>query len=196
MRRWVVTGPAGGGKSTLCRLFAERGAAILDGDRLGHEVLGQKEIIANIAAEFGPGVVCEGAINRSALGSVVFAEASALKRLNRITHGPLAVLIGRRLAELENERQHRLAVLEAAVYFLLPPVPGIEKVITVTAPETVRLARLTGPGGLVETEAWSRIEAQGFMAEGWNSADVVLDNRGTLADLESAAEILWSGLDD
>lgn len=196
MRRWVVTGPAGGGKSTLCRLLADRGAAILDGDRLGHEVLGQKQIIAEIAAEFGSGVLGQGVVDRAKLGAVVFAAPSALERLNRITHGPLATLMARRFDELENERQHRLAVLEAAVYFLLPCVRGIEKVITVTAPETVRFARLTAVGGLGESEAWRRIEAQGFMADAWNSADVVLENAGTLVDLESAAESLWSSLDD
>lgn len=196
MRRWVVTGPAGGGKSTFCRLLADRGAALLDGDRLGHEVLGQEEIVAAISAEFGPDMVRAGAVDRAALGPVVFADPSALKRLNGITHGPLADLMSRRLEDLENEKRHRLAVLEAAVYFLLPVVRGIEKVITVTAPETVRFARLTGPGCLDETDAWRRIEAQGFMADGWNSADIVLGNEGTLADLESAANALWSGLDD
>jgi dephospho-CoA kinase len=196
MKRWVVTGPAGGGKSTFCRLLAERGAAILDGDRLGHEVLGQEDIISEVAAEFGPCVVREGAVDRAALGILVFAEASALQRLNRITHGPLAALMGLRLDELENEKRHRLAVLEAAVYFLLPPVPGIDKVITVTAPQTVRFVRLTGRGGLSETEAWHRIEAQAFMVEGWNGADIVLGNEGTLGDLDSAANALWSRLDD
>jgi len=196
MRRWVVTGPAGGGKSTFCSLLAERGAVILDGDRLGHEVLGQEDVISAIAAEFGSGVMRAGTVDRAALGSLVFAEASALQRLNRITHRPLAALMGHRLDDLENERRHRLAVLEAAVYFLLPPVPGIEMVITVTAPKALRFARLTGPGGLGETEAWRRIEAQAFMAEGWNSADIVLGNEGTLADLETAAQALWSRLGD
>lgn len=196
MRRWVVTGPAAGGKSTFCRLLADRGAVVLDGDRLGHEVLGQEEIVAAIAEQFGSDMVHQGAVDREALGSVVFADPDALERLNGITHGPLAVLMSRRLDDLENERRHRLAVLEAAVYFLLPAVRGIDKVITVTAPETVRFARLTCSGGLDETEAWRRIEAQRFMAEGWHSADLILGNEGTLADLESAANALWSRLDD
>ena len=48
MRRWVVTGPAGGGKSALCRFLAERGAALVNGDHLGHEILARPDIVAAI----------------------------------------------------------------------------------------------------------------------------------------------------
>jgi dephospho-CoA kinase len=196
MRRWVVTGPAGGGKSTFCRLLARRGAVILDGDRLGHEVLDSAPVRTAVVAEFGPDVLTGEVLDRQALSRVVFAEPAALRALNRITHPPLADLMSRRLQELEDEKRHRLAVLEAAVYFLLPPVRGIEKVITVTAPAAIRLARLTGPGGLNQAEARSRIAAQDFMAADWATADIVLGNEGTLTDLECAADALWSRLDD
>ncbi len=196
MRRWVVTGPAGAGKSALCRIFAGRGAAIVDGDRLGHEVLARGGIMSAIVAEFGSSVIAEGLVDRAVLGALVFADPVALERLNRLTHGPLSALAGRRLDELATEGRHRLAVFEAAVYFLLAPVSDIDLVITVTASETTRLARLTGIGGLDPREARSLIEAQHPLEDGWARADVVLANNGPLSELEAAAEALWSRLKD
>ena len=196
MIRWAVTGPAGAGKSALCDLFAAQGAAIVDADRLGHEILGREDIISNIIAEFGSGMVSDGSVDRAALGGLVFADPAALDKLNGITHGPLAALAGRRLDELEKEGRHRLAVLEAAVYFLLPPVSGIEMVITVTASVSMRLLRLTTGGILSPAEARSRIEAQGSLEDGWARADVVLVNDGPVSELETAASALWARLGD
>ena len=196
MIRWVVTGPAGAGKSALCSLFADQGATVLDGDRLGHEILAREDVVAKIITEFGPGVVSGRSVDRAALGALVFSDQVALGKLNGITHGPLAALMGQRLEELEKEGLHHLAVLEAAVYFLLPPVPGIDLVITVTASPSARLARMTGSGSLSPAEALSRIEAQGFMEEGWARADVVVANDGPISELEKIAEDLWSRLKD
>jgi dephospho-CoA kinase len=196
MIRWAVTGPAGAGKSALCDLLADKGAAIVDGDRLGHEILAGQDIISNIIAEFGSGMVCNGSVDRAALGSLVFDDPVALEKLNGITHGPLAALAGRKLDELEKEGRHRLAVLEAAVYFLLPPVPGIELVITVTASVSMRLHRLTLDGVLSPGEARSRIEAQRILEDGWARADVVLANDGPVSELETAATALWARLED
>ena len=196
MRRWIVTGPAGAGKSALCGIFHDRGAAIVDGDRLGHEILAREDIVFAIGAEFGSGVVPGGSVDRMALGALVFADPVALERLNRITHGPLATLAQRQLDKLEKEGSHPLAVFEAAVYFLLPPMPGIDLVIAVTSCETVRFTRLTEMAGLEPRQARFRIEAQHYLEDGWAGADVVLANDGPFFELEAAAEALWSGLKD
>jgi dephospho-CoA kinase len=196
MIRWVVTGPAGAGKSALCGLFADRGAAVLDGDRLGHDILGREDVVANIINEFASGVVTDGTVDRAALGALVFSDPIALGKLNGITHGPLAALMGQRLDELEKEGLHRLAVLEAAVYFLLPPVPGIDLVITLTASPSTRLARMTDSGSLSPAQARSRIEAQRSMEGGWGHADVIVGNDGPVSELKNIAEDLWSRLKD
>ncbi len=196
MKRWVVTGPAGAGKSSLCSLLADRGAAVLDGDALGHEILQWEDTVERIATEFGDQVVDNGRVNRTALGKIVFQDPSALKNLNRITHGSLTGLVSRRLDEIEATRRYRLAVLDAAVYFLLPPVPGIDLVVTVTAAEEIRIRRLTDGGVLDLAQATARVHAQRVMADGWDQADLVLANDGSTADLERAAGLLWERLED
>ncbi len=196
MRRWVVTGPAGAGKSTFCACLERGGAAVLDGDRLGHEILGRDDIVSSLAKEFGSGVLENGAVDRGALGRIVFANPDALVILNRITHGPLSTLAAARFDVIENEGSHGLAVLEAAVYFLLPPVLGVELVITVTASDDTRLTRLREWSGLDLDQARSRIEAQRPLEAGWASADIVVVNEGSVKSLEGEAGAILARLED
>ena len=196
MRRWVVTGPTGAGKSNFCGFLARAGAAILDGDSLGHEILERPEISTALEREFGSSVISKGSVDRGALGRIVFDDPAALERLNRITHGPLSDLASRRLDKLEKSGLHRLAVLDAAVYFLLPPVPGVELVITVTASEATRRNRLMESSGLDGEEALSRIHAQRPLEKGWAGADIVLVNEDSLGSLETEAAVLLARLED
>lgn len=192
MRRWVVTGPMGSGKSSLSRCLADRGAAVLDGDRLGHEILARPEIMAAVAARFGGAMVVDGHVDRARLGALVFGDAAALADLDRITHGPLAELFAARLADLARGGDRILAVLEAAVYFLLPNPPVVDLVIAVTAPEAVRRARLMARDGLTDAAAANRLAAQASWATFWQRADVVVVNDGSRGDLTAIADDLMS----
>jgi len=195
MKRWVVTGPAGSGKSALCAMLASRGAVILSGDALGHEILGDDTVAAAVGSAFGPAVMKDGRVDRRSLGDIVFGDRSELEKLNSLTHGPLASLIASRFDHYEQQGLYRLAVLEAAVYFLLPPVPRVELVVTVTSGQALRLKRLVD-SGLDPARARARIAAQGHLAAGYAQADLVLVNDGSLADLEKSAGALWERLDD
>lgn len=191
MKRWAVTGPIGSGKSTLTRLLIDWGAAVLDGDRLGHEILTRPNIVAGVKETFGPEMVPAGVVDRSRLGQRVFADPGAMSQLNGLTHGPLAALIRERLDELADEGKHGLAVLEAAVYFLLPDPPPMDLVVCVTAPEDQRLARLARRNGLTEAEALRRMRIQDPMAGLWSRADVVIANDGLPGALTPIARDLW-----
>jgi dephospho-CoA kinase len=81
-------------------------------------------------------------VDRAALGSLVFAEASALTRLNALVHPRLAAAIKEDLDAIARAGQTDLAVLEAAVYFLLPSLGKVDLVIAVVASEEVRRERL------------------------------------------------------
>jgi dephospho-CoA kinase len=198
VRRWVVTGPIGAGKSLASAHLASRGAAIVDGDALGHELLRRPAIRAAVVREFGPGVERDGRIDRSALGAIVFADPAALARLDALTHGPLARLAASRLDELAAAGRHVLAVFEAAVYFLLPSPPLVDLVVVVTAPADLRAARLAHARGLDAATARARIAAQGHWEPLWARADRMIVNDGNAADLARALDALWraEGLPD
>jgi len=191
VRRWAVTGPIGAGKSAVSALLAARGAAVLDGDALGHEILARPEVRDAIGASFGPGVVHDGRVDRAVLGPLVFADPAQLARLNAITHPPLADLMQERLDALAAAGDHALAVLEAAVYFLLPHPPRLDLVIAVDAPPALRAARLAATRGLDAAAAAARIAAQAPWDAFWSRADRIIVNDGTPADLARAVDDLW-----
>ncbi len=197
MKTVVVTGPIAGGKSALTRLLAAGGAAVLDGDALGHEVLQAPEVKEALVAAFGPAVLADGLVDRKVLGDIVFSDPARLGELNAITHGPLADLFRRRLDGFARSQEHDLAVLEAAVYYLLPsPVP-VDMVVAVSAPADLRLKRLLARDGCDPAAAAARINAQADMERGWETADLVVINDGDPAELEQAARRIRSllGLD-
>ena len=131
-------------------------------------------------------------IDRRRLGALVFADAAALVDLNGITHGPLTDLFNERLAELARSGDQALAVLEAAVYFLLPNPPVVDLVIAVTAPEAERRRRLVERDALTEAAASARLAAQAGWEGFWQRADVVLVNDGTPDDLDRRADALMA----
>jgi len=186
----VVTGPIGAGKSLLTRRFAARGAVLIEGDALGHQVLGEPEVVAEIGRVFGPEVAPAGTVDRAGLGRLVFTDPDALARLNAITHPRLAARIRESFLAVEQAGQADLAVLEAAVFFLLPSVGPIDLTIAIVAGEAQRRARLVSAGRLSAAEADLRIAAQRSWHRFWQRADVLLANDGSVADLHLAAERL------
>ncbi|PIV81771.1 dephospho-CoA kinase [bacterium CG17_big_fil_post_rev_8_21_14_2_50_64_8] len=186
MKTVAVTGPVCGGKSTLAGLLVARGGTLVDADRLGHEVLEQTPVREALAGEFGAGILANGRIDRGKLGDLVFADDRALATLNRLTHPPLAALIDARLEELAQADPGVLAVLEAAVYFLLPIRHTVDLVVTVTAEREVRLQRLQDRSGMGEDAAAARVAAQASLFSAWNRADLVIVNDGSPSELEAA----------
>jgi len=192
LRRWIVTGPVGSGKSLVTATLADLGARVVDADAEGHAVLRDPEVVSEIAAAFGPDCVRDGGVQRPVLADIVFADAAALERLNRITHPRLSARLAERLDALERAAaQPGLAVVEAAVYFLLPSFGPVDLVITVTAPAEQRVAWLASSGRLAAAEARARIAAQEDMLADFERADVVLANTGTAEDLKRAVAAVY-----
>ncbi len=194
MKTWVVTGPIGAGKSSVTRLLAERGAAIVDADRLGHEVLEAPAIIEAVAREFGQKFVRQQGqdtvVDRGKLGGLVFGDPTAMKRLNALTHPPLVALALSRLKDLSRHGKHNLAVLEAAVYFLWPPMDVVDLVISVVADHDLRRQRLMSQRDLNARQVDDRMGSQEYLEVFWPTADVILDNNNDRDALRRAVDEL------
>lgn len=192
--RVAVTGGIGSGKSTVSRLLAGHGAVVVDADAIARDVVEPgTPALAAIAAAFGPGVLTpDGALDRAALGAVVFADAGARRTLEGITHP--------RVRELSEQRLAAVPAGGVAVY----DVPllaeagtdgrvGFDVVIVVRAEVEVRVERLVGRG-LAADDARRRIAAQASDAEREALADVVLDNSADQAGLTARVAALWPDL--
>ncbi|MFF4379089.1 dephospho-CoA kinase [Kitasatospora sp. NPDC001547] len=188
-----LTGGIGAGKSEVSRLFAARGAVIVDSDVIAREVVAPgTDGLAAVVAEFGPQVLREdGALDRPALGAVVFADPERLKALNAIVHP----LVRARSAELE-----AAAAPDAVVVHDVPLLaenglaPLFDLVVVVDAADGVRLDRLVRLRGMAEEEARARMAAQASREDRLAIADLVIDNGGGLAELEARVDEVWAEL--
>ena len=169
-----ITGGSGCGKTTLLNLIAEKGGLILDCDAIYHELLiSDKEMLTAIDARF-PGVVEDGALNRKKLGSIVFADETALLDLNAITHAAVKKEVLRRL-----ESKPKLAAIDAIALFEGGRGELCDVTVAVTAPLEDRIRRLMRRDGISEKYARSRIAAQ--HDEDWfrQHCGRVLENNGS-----------------
>jgi dephospho-CoA kinase len=185
-----LTGGIGSGKSTVAGLLAGRGARVVDADRIAREVVepGTPGLEA-VAAAFGPGVLTpEGALDRPALAAVVFADPEARRRLDGIVHP----LVRARAAELVAAAPPDAVVVQDVPLLVETGQAGsYELVLVVEADLDTRVRRLVGRG-VSEEDARARIAAQATDEQRRAVADVVLDNSGTVEELDAQVERFWA----
>jgi len=178
-----VTGGIGSGKSTVAQLLRQRGARVIDADAVVRELYSGGELPAAIAARFGSGVVdASGAVNRPALGRVVFADPEKRRELERMVHPAVRREALARLDAWRSEGFRGIAVLDAALLVESDFEYPLDGLLVVTAPRASRLDRLERRG-VPREEAERRMGAQADDDEKRGQADFVVDNAGDLKDL-------------
>lgn len=183
-----LTGGIGSGKSSVAARLAEHGAHVLDADRIAREVVtpGTTGLQA-VRERFGEQVVTDGALDRAALGRVVFADPAARADLEAIIHP----LVGQRTAdELAGLPREAWAVHDVPLLVELGYAPRYHLVVVVHAPEQVRVDRLVSTRGTTVEDAWSRVRAQASNQERRAVADAWLDNSGTPEQLRDQVDQL------
>jgi dephospho-CoA kinase len=185
-----LTGGIGSGKSTVSGLLAERGAVIVDADRIAREVVepGAPGLAAVVDA-FGRGVLTtDGTLDRPALAAIVFSDAGARARLDGIVHP----LVRSRSAELAAAAPPD-AVLVHDVPLLVETgqAASYDLVLVVEADESTRVVRLV-QRGLTAEDARARIAAQATDDQRRAVADVVLDNSGSPEELAAQVDRFWA----
>ena len=185
-----LTGGIGSGKSTVSELLTERGAVLVDADRIAREVVepGTPGLAAVVAA-FGDGVVGpDGALDRPALAAIVFADPEARRRLDGIVHP----LVRARAAELAAAAPPDAVVVHDVPLLVETGQAGhYDLVLVVEADPEIRVRRLVGRG-MSEDDARARIAAQATDEQRRAVADVVLDNDGSPEDLAAQVETFWA----
>jgi dephospho-CoA kinase len=185
-----LTGGIGSGKSTVAGLLAGRGAVVIDSDAVAREVAAPgTEGLARVAAEFGPQVVGpDGALDRARLAAVVFTDAAARARLNRILHP----LIAARTRELVAAAPPGAVVVHDVPLLVENRLASAyDLVLVVEAPESVRIQRLRDAREMTEADARARMSVQASDAQRRAVADVVIENAGDQKELAAAVERVW-----
>lgn len=190
MLRVGLTGGIGSGKSTVARVLAGLGAVVVDADAVAREVVepGMPSLTA-IRGRFGAAVFgSDGALDRPALGRVVFADPGALADLEGITHPA----IWKRTAELMGGAPSE-AVLVHDMPLLVEKRMGADYhlVIVVGVEPQERLDRLVRDRGMTPEDAQARIDAQAGDDARRAAADIWLDNNGTREHLETEVRRIW-----
>jgi dephospho-CoA kinase len=191
-----LTGGIGSGKSTVASLLAERGATVIDADRVAHEVYAPgTDGFDRVVQRFGRTVVgADGSIDRKALGAMVFGDAGALAQLNAIIHPLVRSEVARRLLDALSEDPDAVVVIEAALMTETGWTGGAGTLwVVVTDPE-IAVARLVRDREMTEQEARVRIAAQASNDARRVYADVVIENDSTLEELERAVDEAWKSI--
>ena len=195
-----LTGGIASGKSSVAARLAERGAVVVDADKVAREVVEPgTPALAAIADHFGAGVLtADGSLDRAALGAIVFSDPEQRLVLNGITHP--AVWERTRALIAEAEARDPGAVVVYDVPLLLEgkgkrPIE-FDLVVVVDASAATRLRRLVELRGLTEQEAKHRIDSQATDAERLAIADVVIDSDGALERTLAQADALWESVRD
>ena len=195
-----LTGGIGAGKSTAADRFAELGAAVVDVDAIGREVLapgGRAE--QGVIDAFGPGILDDsGSIDRGKVAAEVFGRSDRLAALEAISHPAINAELDSQLQALAEGGQEGVVVLDMAVLAesrlgQLESGRGYTVVVVVEAPEEVRLPRLV-LRGLSEEQARARMASQATDAQRRALADHVIVNDASPDDLAAAVDQVWTEL--
>ena len=185
----ALTGGIGSGKSTVARLWVALGATEIDADLLAREVVEPGTYGLNQVVElFGTSVLHEdGSLNRSQLAQIAFSSDKNRTALQRILH-PL----------IQSRAQEKIAGISGIIVYTIPlfvetnsPL-SFDHVVTISAPEPVRISRLVSSRNMTVEDVQARIGAQATDKEREAVADTVIDSDCSLAELQIRADAVYA----
>lgn len=191
-------GGIGSGKSSVSVRLAARGAVIVDADVIARQVVEPGGLAYDALVERFP--TCFGRENpdgplrldRAALAAVAFSDPDALAALNSITHPAINAVITEQIGAYMGTDQ--VVLLDAALLFDRARVGMVARVAVDVDPE-VAIERLVDQRGFSESDARKRVAAQMAREERLAQADAVIDNSGTIEDLEREVDRIWAWIE-
>jgi dephospho-CoA kinase len=192
-----LTGGIGSGKSEVSRRLAAHGAVIIDADVAAREVVAPGTPgLAQIAEAFGPEVLSpDGALDRERLGAIVFRDPALRAKLNAIVH-PLVGgwMRAAERAAADPARDDLIVVHDVPLLAENRRAGDFDLVIVVDVPPELQVERLVSQRGMTPDQARARMAAQASRPHRLAVADLVIDNSGSLDDLDRRVAGVWADL--
>ena len=157
MMKVGITGGIGSGKSTVCRLFAQKGIAVYDSDAAAKRLMQEDGALRRqLAGRFGEGTFRDGVLDRAYLAGIVFADPQALADLNALVHP----VVMRDFDAWAARQEGSYVILESAILFEAGLEGCVDKTVAVLAPRELRIERTCRRDGCGSDQVVRRIAAQ------------------------------------
>ena len=181
-----LTGGIGSGKTAVSDLLAKLGAGIVDTDLIAHQITAPHgAAIALIENQFGSDfIAADGALNRDKMRSLVFAKPEARKSLEAITHPLIRQETIRQALSLSKEGSPYLVFVVPLLIESGSWTELIDRLVLVDCPEETQIQRVMQRSNLPREEVERILAAQAGREERLKHADIVIENQGSLKELE------------
>ena len=191
-----LTGGIACGKSTVARMFVERGAHLIDFDRLAHHVQEKgKPAWQSVVDRFGDGILAnDGAIDRVKLGKVVFGDHNRLAELNKIVHPFVYGEWEARLQKIERKEAHAIVLADIPLLFEGKKQHLFDVTVLVVIEPEEQIRRLIRRNKITREEAKKRLRSQMPIDKKKALADIVIDNGGAVSATEKIVDATWHQL--
>ena len=157
MMKVGITGGIGSGKSTVCRLFAQKGIAVYDSDAAAKRLMQEDGALRRqLAGRYGEGTFRDGVLDRAYLAGIVFADPQALADLNALVHP----VVMRDFDAWAARQEGSYVILESAILFEAGLEGCVDKTVAVLAPRELRIERTCRRDGCGADQVVRRIAAQ------------------------------------
>ena len=175
MKRIGLTGNIGSGKSLVCSFFERTAVPVYYADDEAKKILDSKEVHAELRQHFGAKIFSDNRVNRQVLASIVFQSKEELEFLNNTIHPRLKEDIKRWFEKQEN---CAYAIVEAAILFENSFENLFDKIVLVSAPESIRLDRVLKRDKVKKEDVLNRMKNQWKEEKKVQLSDYIIYNDG------------------
>ncbi|TKJ36143.1 dephospho-CoA kinase [bacterium (candidate division B38) B3_B38] len=191
-----LTGGIACGRSTVAKMFGERGCYCIDADKIAHRLLQPPSAIwQRVVGYFGEEILNpDQTINRERLGAIVFSDREKRERLNSIVHPQVIEEENRFVEEYLLSGGEEIVIVDAALMIETGSHHRFDKITVVYTDEQTQLERLIERSGLSPEEAQRRIKAQLPLRKKLLYADYKISNSRSLQDTERQVEEVFQSL--
>ena len=195
MRVIGITGSLGAGKSTVAAMFAERGAKVLNADKIARQLIAPKgACFQKVVGAFGKGILKAGRINRQEVAQRVFKNTNQLRKLERIIHPVVRKVIKMKIRQYKKRGRAVVVVIDVPLLFESKLNNDVDLSIVVKARRNTQIIRATKQLGITQADAARRIKAQMPLQKKIRLADMIIDNSGTLTSTKKQVNRIWEKL--